>query len=249
LLAPYVVSVVGFPYLTALCARGDWKALARIVAVVARFTLAVFIPIALILAAFAGPLTALLFQRGRFDAAGVAATSNVLSVYAIGLPVLAMEVFLVPIFYAAGNTGTPAWVGAVGVTLNIAGVMLLAPEYGIAGIAAALVIAKATKIVVLAGCLRRYVPIRVADLVRQGVVLVTALLPAAIVAYLIRSASILAGAGALRLVVRLSFASLAVGAAFALGYYAASRAMARRQKGLSPVTSAASNPRIDEEVA
>jgi murein biosynthesis integral membrane protein MurJ len=249
LLAPYVVSVVGFPYLTGLCARGDWKAVGRIVSVVVRWTLAVFVPIALIVTAFAGPLTALLFERGRFDATGVAATSSVLSIYALGLPVLAIEVFLVPTFYAAGNTGTPAWVGAVGVTLNIAGVMLLAPAYGIGGIAAALVIAKAIKVAILAGCLRRYVPTRVAEVVRHGATLLAALLPATLVAYLIRSASIFAGAGTLRLAARLSFASVAVGATFALGYYATSRAMARRQRGLSPVTSAASNPHIDEEVA
>jgi len=227
LLAPYVLGVVGLPYLTRLCALGNWTAVARLAAIAARWISAVFVLLGLLIASFSRPVIVMLLAHGHFSASGVTATSRVLSVYALGLPILAMEALLVPIFYAAGDTGTPSWVGAVGVTLNILGVMSLAPAYGINGIAAALVFSKAAKMVILTGCLKKYLPVQFSQLARQAAILLAALVPATTVALCVRVTSPMTGNGTLRLAGGLSIASIIVCSVFAICYYAGCRVIAR----------------------
>jgi putative peptidoglycan lipid II flippase len=234
-----VLSVVGFPYLSALFARGDRLTVARIMAVAVRWTLVIFVPVAVVATSFARPLVAILFQRGQFDASAVGATSGVLAVYALGLPIFALEALIVPVFYAAGNTRTPALVGALCVVVDVASMAWLVPSHGINGIAASLVISKTTKMLILTGCVRQYVPLGFIDVARHAAALLAGLLPAALFALYARSGAPMTGDGVWFLFGRLAFASAVVISMFALCYHVASQ-LFMRGKGSSSDASTSS---------
>jgi len=229
-LAPYVLSVVGFPYVASLCAQERWQALARLLARVSHRLAVLFVLLALLLGCFAEPTIALLLRHGRFDASAAATTSHLLPIYALGLPLLALEAVLVPVFYAAGNTGTPAWVGAVGVVTNVGAMLVLAPQHGIIGIATANVFAKLVKLALLTACLRRYVGVRANTLLRNVCELLCGGLPAVIAASVLSAALGLEIHRSFALGVRLSIAIIVVCLVFGFCYYVGRRVFGWRSQ-------------------
>lgn len=79
-----------------------------------RLTFLLALPSAVGLATLSTPLTATLFQHGKFDAISVAITSNVLIAYGVGLIGLIVVKILAPGFYAKQNIRTPVKI-AIGV--------------------------------------------------------------------------------------------------------------------------------------
>jgi len=78
------------------------------------------LPAAVALLAAAGPIIAVLFGRGAFGPAAVAATVPTLMAYACGLPAFVMVKALAPGFFARGDTATPVKVAVATVALNLA---------------------------------------------------------------------------------------------------------------------------------
>jgi putative peptidoglycan lipid II flippase len=149
LLAPYVLSVVVFPTLSLAAAGRDRQAVPRLVAPLVRWTIALFVPLAVAVAVFGDQIVCVLLGRGRFDLQACTSTGAVLSVYAAGLPAFALDAVLVPVFFAARDTRRPVLVGMLGVAINLGAMALLFRPWGVAGIAAALVLAKTVKVLVL----------------------------------------------------------------------------------------------------
>jgi putative peptidoglycan lipid II flippase len=84
---------------------------------------------------FAEPLTRLVYEYGRFQAADTVRTAQAVQAYLIGLPFYAGVHLLSRNFYAIQDTMTPAWVGLGGLVLNVAGdwiLMRLFNHWGIA---------------------------------------------------------------------------------------------------------------------
>ena len=71
------------------------------------------------LAALAGPIVALLFQRGEFGAADTVYTAQALVGYAVGLPAFSATRIAAQTFYALGDIRTPVYVGFASVAVNV----------------------------------------------------------------------------------------------------------------------------------
>ncbi len=82
-------------------------------------TLVLTLPAALALAVLGGPIMAVLFGRGAFDAHSAALSAQSLAAYAFGLPAIVLLKVLVPAFFAHGDTGTPVRVGMAAIALNL----------------------------------------------------------------------------------------------------------------------------------
>ena len=82
-------------------------------------TLALCVPAAAALMVLAQPIMAVLFQRGAYTAADVAASAPVLVAYSAGLPAFVLVKALAPGFFARGDTRTPVAIGLGTVALNL----------------------------------------------------------------------------------------------------------------------------------
>ncbi|HVL84925.1 MAG TPA: lipid II flippase MurJ, partial [Pseudonocardia sp.] len=101
----------------------------------------VLVPVAAGMALAATPLVRLVYGYGAFDAEAVALTASAAAVFAVGLPVLAAREVAVRTCYALGDGTVPVASAVVGMIVNVVGDLLLAPVFGVAGIAVATVAA------------------------------------------------------------------------------------------------------------
>lgn len=83
------------------------------------FALFLTVPAALALVVIPGPIISVLFERGVFDAAASAATSDALVAYSVGLPAYVLVKVLAPGFFAREDTVTPVKIAAICVVINI----------------------------------------------------------------------------------------------------------------------------------
>lgn len=119
---------------------GDYAALRATLRAGLRWLGFLLTPAAALLIFFAGPLVALLLQRGEFNAASVAATALPAAIFAAGLLAQAgMRIFLAGC-HAVGDTRRPAFVATAAFVVFFVAAELLTPRWGGAGIAAAIVL-------------------------------------------------------------------------------------------------------------
>ncbi len=95
------------------------------------------LPAAAALVAIAGPIVAVLFQRGAFTASDTVATAAALAAFALGLPAYVLIKVLAPGFFARQDTATPVRIAVVGLASNIAIMLALIWSLGHVGIALA----------------------------------------------------------------------------------------------------------------
>lgn len=84
------------------------------------FALALTLPSAVALVAAAVPLTAVLFERGRFGPEDTAATALAVAVYGIGLPAFVLQKTLQPLFFAREDTRSPFNYAVISMVVNAA---------------------------------------------------------------------------------------------------------------------------------
>lgn len=99
------------------------------------------LPAAAAVAVIADPLTAVLFERGRFDAAAGDATAAAMAAFAAGLPAFVLIKAFQPGFFARRDTATPVKIAVVGVLANLAFNLVLMPLLAHVGIALATTLA------------------------------------------------------------------------------------------------------------
>ena len=157
IIGPVAMVTVMFSQLASLNSIGAARARAEAIAKAVRVLLFISVALACILAELRFPLVRLLFERGRFGVASTSGTAGALLVYAFGLAALALDGLFVYAFYAMSDTRTPVVVGVVFVAANIILAFWLMGRYEFRGIAAALVIAKTAKTIVLGWLLLRRV--------------------------------------------------------------------------------------------
>jgi putative peptidoglycan lipid II flippase len=109
------VSLAVLPTLSRQNATADEGAFRATLAMGLKVVLLLILPATAGLAALAGPITQLLFQRGAFTAEDTAATAMALLFYLPGLPAAAIDQVLLFAFYARKNTLTPNLIQGVAI--------------------------------------------------------------------------------------------------------------------------------------
>ena len=111
------VSFAVLPTLSRQASAGDDEAFRTTLAMGMKVVLLLVLPAAAGLAALAFPITAAIFQRGKFDAADTTMTARALLFYLPGLPAAALDQMLLFAFYAHKRTLAPNLVqgAAVGI--------------------------------------------------------------------------------------------------------------------------------------
>ena len=154
LIGPTAVVTVVWAHASALHAERRWEEMTALIHKTMRLLLYVSVPLSCILIALAAPLTEWLFQRGRFDAQAGQATAAAVAVYGLGLACFAMEGLFVYAFYAMSDTRRPVVVGAIFVFVDVGLAIVLMQRWQYLGIAAAAVLAKSGKVLLLGLLLR-----------------------------------------------------------------------------------------------
>ncbi len=101
------------------------------------FALLLTLPATAALIVIAGPIIAVLFERGQFTAADTAATAATLAAYASGLPAYVLVRVLAPGFFARDDTVTPVRIAAVSLIVNMVLNVVLMQVWAYVGIALA----------------------------------------------------------------------------------------------------------------
>jgi putative peptidoglycan lipid II flippase len=101
------------------------------------FSLALTLPATVALIVVPGPVVSVLFQRGEFGPEAAAATTGALVAFAVGLPAFVLNKVFSPAFFAREDTVTPMWFAGIGMVVNVAGALALAPFLAHVGIALA----------------------------------------------------------------------------------------------------------------
>ena len=143
------VATVAFPTFAAQVAVGNRAQLLETLTSLLRLILFLSIPAAFLLFVLDQPFIALLFQRGRFDAASTEAVAYALRFYALGLVAHAVVEIVVRVFYALHDTATPVVVGVAAMALNILLSLALIGRLSYGGLALANSIATTLEMLVL----------------------------------------------------------------------------------------------------
>ena len=111
--------------------------------------LALVVPFSVLIIALRQETVVILFQRGRFDAAATALTSQVLVYLMIGAFAFAAQTIVVRGYYAVQNTLFPAVYGTVAVVLSIPVYMAGMLKMGVGGVALAISLSAIFQVAVL----------------------------------------------------------------------------------------------------
>ena len=107
------LSTVILPTLSRLAAEGKGEEVRQTLRTALQLIFFICVPAAVGLIALRVPITSILFERGRFDAAATHFTATALAYYAVGLLPFAAVNVLAAAFYAHQDTGTPVKVAFV----------------------------------------------------------------------------------------------------------------------------------------
>lgn len=149
------IATVTLPAVSRHAADGDVAAVRRTVSHGLRLTWAVTAPAAVGLAVLATPIVRVIFEHGEFTAVDTPATARALVFYAPGIVGYAAVRLTAPVFYAFGNSLTPALVGVLTVGLNVGLNLVLVRVLGYPGLALGTTIAAWANAGVLLGLLHR----------------------------------------------------------------------------------------------
>lgn len=112
------IGVVLLPDLSRRLRAGDEGGGQDAVNRAAEFALLLTLPAAVALIVIPAPLISVLFGRGVFGAADVAATAAALAIYGAGLPAFVLQKVLQPLFFAREDTKRPFYYALVAMIVN-----------------------------------------------------------------------------------------------------------------------------------
>ena len=212
------LGIVILPSISREHALGAVEAYVALVTRSVRLLVYAMVPIAALGIALQVPVVELLFGYGRFDTAAIANTASTLALFLVGLPAHASIAVLARAFYARQDTRTPVAAAVLAVVVNTTlGVVLVGP-FGLPGLALAIAVAAWVEAAALLVVLGRRVPtFEPRGVLRILAESIAAGLAAAIAALLVAGALrglLEPGAAKGSIVVGLSLASLAGGAAY-----------------------------------
>lgn len=129
------LSTILLPHFSELRAMVSPNRLRRAVLRVASMVLFASVPVALLLAFAAEPLTAALYERGRFTAEDTRIVADVQSVHALYVPVFALGMVAVRLLNAVGASRTLLVGSVISISSSFLLNAALAPTLGVVGIA------------------------------------------------------------------------------------------------------------------
>lgn len=149
-----------FPFITEAAARGRHRELFDGFFSICRGVLLIFIPMTVGMLFMRTALIQTLFEWHKFKASDTALTSEALFYYVFAFVPLALEIVILPYFYARRNTVTPTIAGVVASVLNVALLwwLLRETQLGVGAFTLAVVVTKALKVVVLIALLKQLFP-------------------------------------------------------------------------------------------
>ncbi len=124
------VGVVLLPTLSGLLKDGNSQGARTAYNQGMNFAMLLTLPAAAAIFVIALPILRTVFEGGQFTQADAIETSKSLSIYALGLPAFVLVKLVQPIFYAVGNTKTPARHALVNVVLHAVLALGLYPFFG-----------------------------------------------------------------------------------------------------------------------
>jgi putative peptidoglycan lipid II flippase len=104
------------------------------------------------------PIVRLIYERGRFDAAGTQMAAAALGFYAVGLVAYTSVKVLAPAFYALGSTSVPLLASVSAVATNLLINLALHRSFGIRAVALGTALGSVANAIVLATSLERRFP-------------------------------------------------------------------------------------------
>jgi putative peptidoglycan lipid II flippase len=149
------IAIAALPAFAAMVARGEFKAMRASLADTVRLILFLALPATIGLWMLGDSIVALLFERGRFDAASTGLVTSALMLFTFGLVSHSIVEILSRSYYALKDTWTPVWVGAAAMALNTVINFPLAAGLGHSGLALANTLATTLEMFMLAWLLRR----------------------------------------------------------------------------------------------
>ena len=142
--------MASFPFMARLAAENKIHEMNRLLNDTLRY-LALVVPFSVLILVLRQETVVILFQRGRFDAAATALTSQVLVFLMIGAFAFAAQTIVVRGYYAIQNTLFPALYGSVAVLLSIPLYMVGMLKMGAGGIALAISLSAIFQVTLLYG--------------------------------------------------------------------------------------------------
>ena len=163
-LIPYTLSIAMFPYLCEMVDKKDDIQFGKVLTTTSRMLLAIFIPIAMVCVVVAEPITALLFEGGKFDSQMTTWTAIAMAGYTLVLPAAAVETVLMQGFFAHRRTFLITTLGIcfslVSIAISFVGINILGYGSGtaLAIVALGFVISRILKVIALAFFIRHHAP-------------------------------------------------------------------------------------------
>ncbi|WP_291632272.1 murein biosynthesis integral membrane protein MurJ [Clostridium sp.] len=148
----FIVSIttVFYPMLTERFAQNDHEGFKNLFIKSVNVVILIAVPLVFGLAALSTPIVKLTLGHGKFDTAATVSTALCLKYLAFsGLGYSLIDI-LSKVFYSTRNTVTPMINGFVLIILNIILIVLLAPKYGVVGLALASTISVTIMAIIMA---------------------------------------------------------------------------------------------------
>lgn len=128
------VAVASYPFLASLAAKGDTQAFGQTLRTAISNGTIFVLPLGAWMIAAAEPIMGVIFRGGQFGAVETLASTPLLQIMLLGVPLWGIQMVLGRGFYAHGDTLTPALLGTVVTVLSIP-LFYAALPWGVAGIA------------------------------------------------------------------------------------------------------------------
>ena len=165
-IVPYTLSIALLPFFCDLAAREDNARLGAVLTQIIRILIWVFVPVGIALAAAALPLTKVLYEGPKYNAAALVFTAHVSRLYGLQLPFAAIEMMVMQAFFSSKRVVAPTIAGFVFSALS-AGTSYVCVEYGVVTtpmgiltlVALSLIVARILKSLLLVAMLRWSVPV------------------------------------------------------------------------------------------
>jgi putative peptidoglycan lipid II flippase len=144
-----------FTDLASLISRGDMPGFRAAFHRDTRYLLTLMVPFAVVVLVRSEEIVAVLFGHGRFDEAAGKATASALVMYALGLPMLGVNMLLGRVFHALKEMSARMAIDLAWLLTNVVASLLLVGPMGIAGLALGTSIASTVNVALSVIYLRR----------------------------------------------------------------------------------------------
>lgn len=131
------LAVAAFPFLSSAAARNDVAGFSGTLVRGLRILFFLTLPASVFLLLLRAQVVRVVLGAGAFDWEDTQATFTVLGILALSVVAQSTVPLLARAFFSLHDTRTPMWASLAAIAANIAGAVLLAPRWGVAGLAAA----------------------------------------------------------------------------------------------------------------